>query len=1340
MYQIIKTKIIMATRIYQGRITSAEFGNLEKNYNKDEAFQALDDTFCLFHDAINYHLMALAGMASFGAVDIITKFYNQVKGLFDDNDTHEEEYSFRKSVCRTLNIPLESSFESAIEELFKDVDRKDAFKYILEIFTKIEKGKNNVREASKKYFPLLCTKDTKTTFELGKDWIQACKKNKELHSILNDPNLNLSNLSHFASEMQLTYAGVKCDDSCWDSHKLREELSKALSTIKKLAIPEDINKKYFEDTVSVWEEKISHIDLSHIRKNKGGNINMKLRNCALIFIAFHDELAARLLKNYLKSIEIILPDYPLEDDPFILARGEKGFVYRGYTSLPLIWNLDSGKESIAKAFDILAFREAFTILHQFILKTEERNSKAKNIVGQINYLETGKDGKKFFENTEDLPAVLGGDPRFDALKKLVTELSPDAEGGYQLSKNTIRGFDDLRKSWLKLKNNKKGDFEHLISKVRELQRKKNEFGSHDFFAALCKEEYHCIWDDNEKYQDKKFQRSENIIEDFSSWQKLQKDKEKYKEKVQITAANPKNSPRQLLYSDQTIKLEFVQGDQQEKIKIPVIVTNKDNKYNFKDATISFSAPRFERDEMGRDSTMWKKGLSWLQPMMKALNLDDSSARLDKTPTASLYIKYLPDDKLNRLQRYLNFSVELNLDEIQQKIGKLSTWNEQFNGQIEEKLHLHWQGTCKKWKVNPWWKDENISTNGFNVLGIDLGVRFAAAWSLINVQKYEENQNLPPQCRYIGTTEGEQWYGNIQKQGKIKIDGERSREVHGKIVDAVAYPSEYDLKLANKIFSQRGITKDYKNTPVLKLGNDAIACFKKMLSRTRTLQSYLSKLNKDNSEEYIAKHIKDIHEHFSYSEYIKGIIVACENQDLDKLKELLSSEILRLIKDLSKVAIDLTTLILPRKHGHWDWKEELKEGWQGSGEMVICEGGDTPRRNVYHRGGLSIARIEQLEKLRQSLQSMSKILSHEPGEEVPFGRQLRDLKTIDPCPSILEKIENMREQRVNVIAHEIVAQALGVRLRPSRPGKNANKRDVIHGEYEIIPGRKPVDLVVMENLSRYTTNNDRSKTENSTLMRWCHRQITAKIVQILEDVFGIPVLFTHAAYTSKFDSIYSTPGFRPEVMTEQALCYMKDHEKNETLKKKFEVYLSLVSELNNSKYKGKIYLLKPHYNNGGEMFLTEHNGEFILRDADLNASANIAWRGIAAPEALHLLHRVRLENKKDKISPVYNNNREKALKESWGLKINTSPKSKNLNISAFVKTDDSKNLAFAEYTNGEQSYLLSEGITLWKDLKDRHWDLCDQYNLKMLQKAGINTKELEKIISKKYDLPDDKLPM
>src|SRR5437899_11889948 len=115
---------------------------------------------------------------------------------------------------------------------------------------------------------------------------------------------------------------------------------------------------------------------------------------------------------------------------------------------------------------------------------------------------------------------------------------------------------------------------------------------------------------------------------------------------------------------------------------------------------------------------------------------------------------------------------------------------------------------------------------------------------------------------------------------------------------------------------------------------------------------------------------------------------------------------------------------------------------------------------------------------------------------------------------------------------ILAQALGVRLKAPGSTDDEHKHretENIHGEYERIPGRQPVDFIVLEDLSRYTTDKSRSRSENSRLMKWCHRAINEK-VKLLAEPFGIPVLEVFASYTSKFDARTGAPGFRATEVT------------------------------------------------------------------------------------------------------------------------------------------------------------------------------------------------------------------
>ncbi len=143
-------------------------------------------------------------------------------------------------------------------------------------------------------------------------------------------------------------------------------------------------------------------------------------------------------------------------------------------------------------------------------------------------------------------------------------------------------------------------------------------------------------------------------------------------------------------------------------------------------------------------------------------------------------------------------------------------------------------------------------------------------------------------------------------------------------------------------------------------------------------------------------------------------------------------------------------------------------------------------------------------------------------KVDFGR-----RSGEPCQLLLEKIDRMKEQRINQTAHLILAEALGLRLREHEITPQEREDRDIHGEYEKIPGREPVDFIVIENLDRYLTSQGRGPSENSRLMKWAHRAVREKIKMLAEEPFGIPVVEAAAAYSSRFCAITGVAGARCE---------------------------------------------------------------------------------------------------------------------------------------------------------------------------------------------------------------------
>lgn len=1371
----------MATRIYQGRILSAEYENRAADFRPQiSATDSIIFTFNLFQDAVNYHLVALAGMADTAGNSPSARFSKQVESVWElppRGKTHAQ--TLQQSICRTLNLSPQASFRDAVHEIFKNTADPELLPYVLQIvIDRTATGEGAIQQEGRSLLPKLCDINFKGNYDYSSKEKAATSGKLRLQRELNRPDITDEELISLANEMDLSWAGIKTQPNAshdgsmlFSAAETAQEIAAAMSDLsktlqtnedpawKKLAIDKNI------DIYSQVREILSAaptVNTNHLLA-KNNKAAPTLKQAAIFFMYYPCRLSAMLLSAKLgkeKKQKNEASEYDcskLINDPILLCRGQNKYIYRGFTALP-DWDQE-GALMYSAEWDILAFKEALKTLHSYEQKTEERNQQVKELQNELDYLEKGI-GKPASHDEGDTPApVLGGDPRFELLKELVNEIAPGDYENYTISRRALKNYEELRNKWLAAERAGKGDTETLINIVRKTQGEGPRFGSGVLYEALCQDKYKAIWHEWQDSSKRPLPRSLNILQDFNRWQELKQEIEQYQQPVRITPAEPKVSPRQLLFSDlknfgpKSKGHEFIKGSP-GMLRLRVAVRNAKGHLTATGIVVRYSAPRFERDELGTDSALWtadKKGAtelnSWLQPMMKALQLSDTNFHLNKEPAVGLQVKQRDGkSKNNEIVCLLNFPVSIDFEKIHKQIGKADIWSGQMLGGQNEKLHLHWPGTYAG-KTPGWWKSPQIINNGFKVLGIDLGVRHAAAWALVDVQdtpKQYTHTGAEINGRFIGCADNKNWYGYCKKNGLIRIDGEGKgpdiEEKNSPAIGGVGKPTPDDMKLAEELFRMVGFT-DYSSCNIIELCNLANKAFRRLLSRCRKYQSLLVGL-KDSQKQQNA--IEDAANYFSYNEatrqFIPGILDSLNSKDTKNAQSQLLSALLDLRKTLPKAAETLTNLLLPRKRGKWVWQPENRPGYICSGRMVI---GDTPSptRKIFYRGGLSIKRLTQIEDLRRLLQSMNRILHETPGIQADFGHALKNVQVVDPCPDILRKIENIREQRVNKIAHEITALALGLQLIAGRKGKNKQGRDIIHGEYTTIPNRKPVDFVVLENLSRYRTSIDRTPEENSTLMRWAHRQIVAKVTQLLEEVFGIPVLFTHAAYTSKFDSYTSVPGFRAVEMTERRLNNFADKADDNKVQLA-GIYKQILKSANGRR--DGLKLLMPGIANNGEFFICNTPYGVRMLNADINAAINIAWRGLAAPEAIHLLHRVRLCKEKGKIKPRYSNKREEALKKNWEfLPENTDVQVRDYD-SAFQVAQELPIPTLAQYSapNSQISYRLAYAKDIWLHIKKQHWNLCNQFNIKILKKIGIDTSLLEHFLAKRdlFSEDDSDIPL
>lgn len=392
-----------------------------------------------------------------------------------------------------------------------------------------------------------------------------------------------------------------------------------------------------------------------------------------------------------------------------------------------------------------------------------------------------------------------------------------------------------------------------------------------------------------------------------------------------------------------------------------------------------------------------------------------------------------------------------------------------------------------------------------------------------------------------------------------------------------------------------------------------------------------------------------------------------------LSDALEKVLQPMLDHLPSLFVDMANRCAPLRGRSWRWTEHAKSTPLNPLHILLPTGNPRPNARMKERAvtwirgqrGLSMKRIGQLEDVRRLFQSLNQIQRRKIGILSPRRKRGEKGDELpDCCPKLLEKLEEVKEQRVNQLAHKILALALGLRLKKSGPIKSGAEREHcnIHGEYERIPDstkpddfRRPVDFIVLEDLKYYETTRMRSRQVNVRLMRWCRRHFRDKLKQLCE-VFGIPVVETNPANSSKFcartgvagfRAVEIGPGFQDEYVWRKALEKLGQYQSG---KKKLEPddlafcegasrLMQQVKEAQQIPTKsGKALtcprtLLAPL--GSGNMFVPIV-GEVKAADlppvvvqADVNAAINLGLRVIADPQLWEIHPRVRTKRPEEK---------------------------------------------------------------------------------------------------------------
>ncbi|MCA1964552.1 MAG: type V CRISPR-associated protein Cas12b, partial [Prosthecobacter sp.] len=1016
--------------------------------------------------------------------------------------------------------------------------------------------------------------------------------------------------------------------------------------------------------------------------------------------------------------------------------------------------------------DIAMFKEALKVLNQFRLKTEERAVEKAKVERRLKYM-CGESTKWNKDDGEEPPVLLETDERVKLMRRLEKDLLPPditeeerESRRYSCSEKALRGYEDVLEKWQCLV--KPGEafsaekYEKLKKCLDEHQAANSDsIGSATLFNYLIGGasteqpvgDFWPLWQDPD---------TSDILWDWGKKQELEEDLEHLKQPIRFTPADAVHSRRLFMASDLSGKSAAVHGQGFVDVSLAI---QEAAVWQEKRIRLHYSAPRLARDHISGEG-------KWLSPKLAAM------VKLDDAPQqafAECAVALMPERREGEKDRFLlNFPLSLDVTTLPGRAEREQRWQGQFNIADDTLLHLHWPGTreLSSTKVvkgsTPWWE----KLESFTCLGIDLGQRTAAAAARIEATRKPGAIDPTKPHWDIGEADGKAWKARLTTLQMLRLPGEEADVWDGKELRTencgstgrCASPEERTE--AQEIVTALGLEEEFRLSDekadaarYYPAQNDhLLRAFKRAQGRLAKFQGWLCLLKEAGDKQASSqKKVKDAitaprQARFAQDGPENPIflklreLAGVEQPDWAAIEEMLRAQVLLLQERLPVQLLKIASRLLPLRDGYWSWEKETGPDNRFTyrlqrNDFTDEKGHKKPK--VRGQRGLSLPRIEQLEELRRRCQGLNKALRRQPGEKAEFGRPLQGQELPDPCPDLAEKLENIREQRVNQTAHLILAEALGLELTPPQSSKAERDARDIHGEYRKV--REPVDFIVIENLDRYLTSQGRAPSENSRLMKWCHRQITVKLKQLCEPL-SLPVLEVGAAYSSRFSSRSGVVGFRavevgPNDRQRQpwkkllADFEQKKNEASEDAKRAACFFSQVRSMETYSKHLNlPLTLLWPKA--GGPIFvpMTDHGGGKPMQ-ADLNAAINIALRGIAAPDKVRLLHRLRAVPLEGRLLPKAENLREKAL-------FGSKPEAFQPTGQAFGELKrggtnfflDAARLAnFDQGTHPKLAELpLATGKGLWKKVKDQAWCRCCELNAKRIEKARIKSEKRDSL--------------
>ena len=1277
-------------RIYQGRVSKVQIVDTEGVPRSapvgDVATCVLWQHHRLFQDAVNYYLVALGSLADPGSEKRVIRDLRARLAESWEKFPRDQygAFSLRDSLRRSLpeledNARLQDAFDLMLSG---NVVTANVRTLSLTLILAKCGGDAAIQQGGRAYLPRLCDAKSNPTWDYSASALESGSGAARLASVLHDES-SQQELEAIARDMDLSWVVKVQPGKTYSGDEARARLKEAVNHLIKLLSDPSARLAEALSSISDDPEMILNQHLKEISELLGDLTIPRNRKAApdLTFaaIAFKHfpgpvtqaflKLGVKAPKAAAKASSKASDDELLSslgDDPIKLARGSRGYVFPAFTALPQ-WSPLSAVEPVWKEFDIAAFKEALKSLNQFNQKTDERDKKLKAAKETLDYMLGKSDELPESNEGEDevkAPSRPGKDPRWPKVAELEKELGENlSEGSWQLSRSSMRGLRDIVELWNKKPNASSDALQKIVKDYQADDKNKREIGSVQLFLLLCEDRYRELWySDSTDHDDEDTGDAVGILSDAIQVHQLEREVERFRQPIRLTPAEPAFSRRLFMFSDLTDKLAKVKfgetsvDDTENKIHFveTAIALRDDAGLHETRVRINFTAPRLSRDELlgGAESR-------WLQPMTAALGLSEPKQDGKFDSAVALMPGKLDDGSIRHL---LNFPVNLDSTWIRESLGKAAIWKGQFNGIKDKNLHLHWPGTAKDaTKKNPWWENKALIENGFTVLSNDLGQRSAGAWALLKVTCWKPETKRP--VRSIGNDGTREWFAEVLKSGMYRLPGEDQKVQkngswsteksgkNGRMAEQSEYAAACTLATNLGCKSNESWLGPLGERSFSELNDQVVKIANRRLTRLGTYHRW-SCFSPEKFEDperrrkVIEGQIVELEAYEDENVCEWGALL--KSGDIEGFRNQASSAFEKLRDELETHLVNLANQTAPLRQKLWTWQQ--RPNGNGYGDLVIVDFADHHPK-IRGQRGLSMSRLEQLDGLRRLFLRYNRSLDRAPGIPAKFGRADEGRISGEPCQALLDKIDRMKEQRVNQTAHLILAQALGVRLRSHQVSEQERRDRDIHGEYEIIEGREPVDFIVIEDLSRYLSSQGRAPSENSRLMKWAHRAVRDKLKMLAEEPFGIPVVETVPAYSSRFHAINGQPGARLHELHElesyqwqflEKLAGRTDPQERFRAKaagRLLEQFQILAKANDERRAIGKDPLTLYFPKSGGPLFLAARDGSPV--QADMNAAANLGFRAIAAPECIEVHRRIRATKEKEIYRPKLGNAREKA---------------------------------------------------------------------------------------------------